>query len=504
MQNLSKSKLLAFRQCSKRLWLEVHRPDLQADTSYKEERFRIGHEVGEIARRLYDPNGSGAVVDAQAEGLGPAIARSTALLSSSAPVFEAGFAAGGALAFADIMLPVGKEPKHSWRAVEVKSSTSVKNYHRDDIAIQAFVTLAAGVPLKSIALAHIDGEWLYPGDENYQGLLKEHDLTKETFKRGDEVKGWIEKAQAVAQQPLEPQVQTGAQCSDPYECSFRAYCQSQEPQPKYPVEWLPRLQTKAVKEFIGTKAIRDLRDMPDEYLNDVQRRVKAQTLSGTPFFDHAGAAAELAQHHLPACFLDFETIQFAVPIWKGTRPYQQIPFQFSRHGLSQTGKLDHSEFLDLSGDDPSALFAEALITACGRVGPVFVYNAAFEATRITELADRFPRLKRSLLTLNDRIVDLLPVVRRYFYDPAQHGSWSIKSVLPTIATDVSYDKLEGVQDGGMAMTAYLEAIHPLTASARRDEIRRQLLQYCGLDTYALVRLWQHFAGQNDRVSLDAN
>ena len=134
---------------------------------------RIGHEVGEIARRLYDPNGSGVVVDAQAEGFGPALARSAALLDSSAPIFEAGFAAEGALAFADIMLPVGNDPKPSWRMVEVKSSASVKDYHREDIAIQAFVALAAGVPLKSIALAHIDSGWLYPGDDNYQGLLVE-------------------------------------------------------------------------------------------------------------------------------------------------------------------------------------------------------------------------------------------------------------------------------------------------------------------------------------------
>ena len=257
------------------------------------------------------------------------------------------------------------------------------------------------------------------------------------------------------------------------------------------------MQAKAVKELIETKAIKDLRDVPDEYLNDLQRRVKVQTLSGKPFFDHAGAAAELAQYNLPACFLDFETIYFAVPIWKGTRPYQQIPFQFSRHALSPTGELSHSEFLDLSGDDPSAPFAEALIAACAQVGPVFVYNAGFEAARIMELADRFPRLAGPLLAINERLVDLLPVARRHYYHPAQHGSWGIKSVLPTIATDLSYDKLVGVQDGGMAMTAYLEAVHPQTASARKDEIRRQLLDYCSLDTYALVRLWQYFTGRND-------
>jgi hypothetical protein len=474
----------------------VHRSDLKAQSPDTEARFRVGHEVGEIARRLYDPNGSGAMVDAQAEGFGPALARSAALLNSSAPIFEAGFAADGALAFADIMLPVGNEPKQSWRMVEVKSSASVKDYHREDIAIQAFVAFAAGVPLKSIALAHIDSGWLYPGDDNYQGLLVEKDLTDEAFERADEVRVWIGEAHAVVEQPSEPQIRTGAQCSNPFECSFRTYCQSQEPQPEHPVEWLPRLQTKAVKELIETNAIKELCEVPDEYLNDLQRRVKVQTLSGKPFFDHIGAAAELAQYSLPACFLDFETINFAVPIWKGTRPYQQIPFQVSRHALLPTGELNHSEFLDLSGDDPSESFAEALIAACAQVGPVFVYNAGFEARLVKDLADRFPRLAGPLLAINERLVDLLPVARRHYYHPAQHGSWGIKSVLPTIATDLSYDNLVGVQDGGMAMTAYLEAVHPQTTSARKDEIRRQLLDYCSLDTYALVRLWQYFTGRN--------
>ena len=496
MRNLSKSKLLAFRQCQKRLWLEVHRPDLRVETQDMEARFQVGHKVGEIAQRLYDPNRSGVVVNAQAEGFGPALARSKALLKSSAPVFEAGFAAEGALAFADIMLPMDKAPTPSWRMVEVKSSTSVKDYHREDIAIQAFVALAAGVPLKSIALAHIDSAWLYPGDENYQGLLVEHDLTDEAFERADEVRVWIGEAHAVVEQPSEPQIRTGTQCSNPYECSFRTYCQSQEPQPEHPIEWLPRLQARAVKELIETEAIKDLCDVPDDYLNDLQRRVKVQTLSGEPFFDHAGAAAELAQYSLPAYFLDFETISFAVPIWKGTRPYRQIPFQFSCHALLPTGELNHSEFLDLSGDDPSVPFAEALIDTCGQAGPVFVYHAGFEATRIMELADKFPRLAGPLRAINERLVDLLPVARRHYYHPAQQGSWSLKSVLPTIATDLSYDNLVGVQDGGMAMTAYLEAVHPQTASARKDEIRRQLLDYCSLDTYALVRLWQYFTARN--------
>ncbi len=339
MLNLSKSKLLAYRQCPKRLWLEVHRPDLQSDASDTEVRFQVGHQVGEIARRIYDPSDSGTLVNVQSEGFGQALARSSALLASTAPLFEAGFAAEGALVFADIMLPVGTEPKHCWRMVEIKSSTGIKDYHYDDVAIQAFVALAAGVPLKSIALAHIDGDWLYPGHENYQGLLIENDLTKEAFKRGDEVRAWIGNALAIVGQDSEPSVRTGAHCSNPFECSLWSYCRSQEPQAEYPVEWLPRLHTNAVKEFIQTNAIIDLRDVPDEYLDDLQRRVKAQTLLGTPFFDQGAAAAELAQHNPPAYFLDSRRSSSPFRSGKARAPISRSPFNSVATHYRRRGNL---------------------------------------------------------------------------------------------------------------------------------------------------------------------
>lgn len=497
MRTLSKSRLLAYRQCPKRLWLAIHSPDLRHDSAATQASFNVGYQVGDIARQLYDAGGTGQLIDAQHEGFDAAFARSLALLASRKPIFEAGFSAAGALAFADVMLPVKLKDEQGWRIIEVKSSTSVKDYHRDDVAVQAYIAKNAGVSLTAIALAHIDSSWVYPGENNYQGLLVENDLSTEAFGRAKEVQAWIADAQAIALKQKEPDIRTGSHCTQPYECGFAEYCKSQEPQAEYPVTWLPRVQAKALKALIETKGAIDMRDVPDVLLNEFQLRVKTHTLSGKTYFDKKGAAADLARHTLPAYFVDFETIQFAVPIWKGTRPYQQIPFQFSSHYLSRAGKLKHDSFLDLSGKDPSRAFAEALIQACGERGPVFVYNAAFETARIKELAERFPRLKHPLLAINERVVDLLPVARNRYYHPGQHGSWSIKQVLPAVAPDLRYDALEGVQDGGMAMDAFQEAISSSTTVNRKEEIRKQLLEYCGLDTYAMVRLWQYFSGRGD-------
>ena len=224
MNPLSKSKILAFRQCPKRLWLEVHRPELREDAADAQARFQTGYQVGDIAKRLYDPEGTGAVIDVDAEGFDAAFARSAELLAGSrGPVFEAGFRAGGALAFADVMLPTSECGQPAWRMVEVKSSTSVKDYHRDDVAVQAFVAQSAGVKLKSVALAHIDSSWVYPGNEDYRGLLVENDLTAEAFSRSGEVKGWIEEAQRIVAQPAAPDIAVGAHCSDPFECGLPAW-----------------------------------------------------------------------------------------------------------------------------------------------------------------------------------------------------------------------------------------------------------------------------------------
>ena len=489
MRTLSKSKLLAFRQCPKRLWLEIHAPQLREESGATLANYATGHQVGDVAQQIYDPQLRGQLINPQVEGFDEAFARTQALLRSSQPIFEAGFRAEGALAFADVLLPAGK----GWRMVEVKSSTSMKDYHRDDAAVQAFVARACSVPLYSIALAHIDNQWIYPGGGDYQGLLVEVDLTDEAFARTDEVRGWIADAQAVVARKKAPRTATGAQCSDPYECGFLAHCQSQEPQAEHPVHWLPR-RGSALKAHIETRGTRELRDLPDDLLNPTQQRVKAATLSGQAFFDQNAAAQALAGHKLPGFFLDFETIQFGVPIWQGTRPYQQMPFQFSVHRLGRTGRVAHQAFLDLTGGNPSLPFAQALLAACGERGPVFVYNAAFEQTRIRELAERHPRLAPALHAINDRIVDLLPVARQHYYHPSQQGSWSIKAVLPALCPDLRYDNLDGVQDGGAAQQAYLEAIAPATSAARKAELERQLLAYCRLDTWAMVRLWAAFTG----------
>jgi hypothetical protein len=494
-RSFSKSRLLSLLQCEKRFWLELYRPELREDSASTRASFATGHSVGAIARKLYDLNGQGVEIDLATDGVSRALARTSELMAEPRPIFEAGFSAHGGLAFADIVLPGSNAS--SWRMVEVKSSTSVKDYQRDDAAIQAYVARRAGIDLQSIAIAHIDSGWVYQGDGNYNGLLVESDITEEAFSRSEEVEEWISRAQSIAAQDNEPIKSTGRHCTSPYECGLHAYCTKQEPPVDFPLAWLPGAQSKALKQLVEERGVRDLRDVPDTALNKRQLLVKTQTLAKSAFFDAAGARAKLAPYVLPLYFLDLETISFGIPIWKGTRPYQQMPFQFSLHSIDENGNLDHDSFLDLSGHDPSRPFADALIAACGKQGTIFAYNASFEIGRLKDVAERHPDLIEPLLSIASRVVDLLPIAQNHYYHPSQHGSWSIKAVIPAVAPDLDYHNLAGVQDGGMAMDAYLAAVEPDVSDEHRENIRTQLLDYCKLDTYAMVRLWQVFAGRDD-------
>lgn len=491
MPLLSKSKIVAWRQCPRRLWLEVHRPELRRDSAATRAAFRTGHEVGEAARRRYDPRGVGALLDPHAEGWDVAFARTRALLDDApGPVFEASLRAGGALALADVMLRVDG----GWRMVEVKSSTSLKDHHRDDVALQAFVARGAGVPLASVAVAVIDADWVYPGGGDIGGLFVEHELGEEAARRAPEVAGWIEGAARDAARPEAPVRATGEHCRVPFECGFRAHCAEGEPRIDHPIEWLPGARRRALAAHVTQAGARDMADVPDDLLDTLQRRVKHATLAGAPWFDAEGARADLAPHRLPAMFLDFETAGFAVPRWAGTRPYQSIPFQFSVHRMGRDGSLEAGGFLDTSGREPSAAFAAALVDACSGSGPVFVYNRAFEARQIAALEARFAPLAGRLAAIRERLVDLHPIAQARWYHPAQQGSWSIKALLPTLAPELDHAALDGVQDGRAAQHAYAEAIDPATPAARREALAHQLREYCALDTLALVRVWEVLAG----------
>jgi len=479
---------MAFRQCPKRLWLEINKPELR-DDSGSQTAFAAGHQVGEAAQAILDRQGDGINVDPHLIGWDASAEQTqVALRSGDRAVFEALLQIPGAMALADVMRPDPNFSELRWEMIEVKASTSVKDYHRDDVAIQTYIADESEVPLSKSFLAHIDTSFVYQGEGDYTGLLRIEDLTDEARARRAEVQAWIEEAQLVAAREEEPEVVMGAQCMQPFACAFCGYCQGGDAVEKDPLAVLPHLHWKKREQFQLT-GISTLEEVPADQLTEIQQRVQSVHLSGQAYCDRASAGKLLSQDPLPAYFLDFETVSFAVPIWKGTRPYQAIPFQYSLHKLDADGELDHEEFLDLSGVDPRRAMAEKLIQDCGDSGAIYVFSASVESGIIEKLEEQFLDLFFPLESIRQRIVDLLPIVKGCYYHPDQNGSWSLKAIIEPM-TGMSYSELEGVQVGTEAGAAYIECLDPATSPERREQLRRQMLEYCKLDTLATVRIWQ--------------
>ncbi len=484
---LSKSKVIAGRQCPKRLWLQIHRKEVATDTG-NEVALAVGHEVGAAAQYLYP----GGRLLGSHDDLPASLDNTRAWLDTRGPAvaFEATFEADSVLVMADIV----ERRRNRLHLVEVKASTSVKDYHRDDAAVQAHVLTRAGHEPASVSVRVIDNQFIYRGDGDYNGLFRDEDLTREAKARGNEAAGWIAMQQGVLA-GAEPQVAMGAQCNTPYACEFQDYCLAQcgVARAEFPVEILPRAGKLANE--LKAQGYTDLRDVPAKLLggNTVFLRMREASKTGKAFLDPA-AAAELANAGWPRYYLDFEGVNPAVPRWAGTRPYQALPFQWSLHIQRADGSLEHRAYLHTAPDAPMRPAMEHLLAAIGKRGTVFVYNRAYEGSVLRGMAAMFPDLAERLVAIEKRFVDLLDITRRHYYHPDMKGSWSIKAVLPTIAPELDYANLGEVQEGGAAQQAFLEIIAPGTPAERRAQLAADLERYCAQDTLAMVKLAEVFAG----------
>ena len=477
---LSKSKIAIFEQCPKRLWLSAYRPELSHDADSTKLAFRIGHAVGELACELVP---DGIMIDADA-GLGAAAQATADAMAATdrRPLFEATFIHDGVVVRVDLLLPEAD----GWHVVEVKSTTSVKPYQRADLATQLWVLRGCGVPVSRASIRVIDRSFVLQTEDDYAGLFADHDTGHIIAPMVDARTDVVADAKTMLAGD-EPAITVGPQCSDPFPCSFDAYCRRDLPDPApWPTSLLPGVAGKALARTLGEGGIDDLLAVDAGDISNAKlSRIHAATVSGVAYHDDAAIRRETDDWAYPRIFLDFETIAFAIPRWLGTSPFQQIPFQFSAHVDRGYQPFEHHEFLSIDGTDPRVRCAAAL-TRLPATGAVVAWNASFERSCLLQLARTAPAYAPELRSLAERLVDLLPVARRHYYHRDMRGSWSIKAVVPTLAPSLAYDTLDGARSGIEAQDHYLEAITASTSDARRDEISQSLRAYCRHDTLAMV------------------
>ncbi len=481
---LSKSRFVAGCQCLKRLYLQVHRPKLAAEPDGgAEATIEQGREVGLLVRQLF-PGG----VEVRSDGgLDQAIRMTRQLVANpEIPViFEGAFEHEGIIVRTDVLQ---RRKENLWRLVEVKSASDLKDQYVQDVAIQSYVLSGSGLKLASVWLAHINRAYVLTGTTvDPRQLFSFRNLTQRAQNFQPELILRLRSQIHILAMPEAPDVPTGPHCINPVVCEFFDQCNT--PKPRDHIGYLPRLDASAM-EKLEEMGVRSIQDIPADFeLSEMQRRVCTAIQTSQSWFS-PDLKREFESLTFPLYFMDFETVNLAIPRFCGMRPYDHLPFQWSVHVQRQSGGTpEHFEFLAVDSSDPRTAFIASLCEALGEddSGSIVVYNEQFESQRLWELASWLPAYTDRIRGLQRRLWDLLPVVRKHVYHPAFGGSFSLKAVLPALVPDMTYEGME-IPDGQAAGLAWEVLISGTCSDAERQQKRKALLDYCGHDTLALVRL----------------
>jgi len=492
---LTKSDFLKYKECPSYLWFFKNKPEVVKDKEidpFVQGLIEQGAEVEDWALKLY-PDG----VHIRAFN-DIAVATTQRLIKEGKKtIFQATFSDGELYAMIDIL--EWNDLYGGWDIIEVKSSSSQvdqelgtrKNEFLDDTGFQRILLKRLGMKVVNVYMLQVNKKYIRQGEVDLKQLFVLKEITTDVIDLEVIHKEEIQSAIDIINQPQEP---TSCQCrykARKKHCGAYAYLYPDTPD--YAVYDLHKigLSKRLLREMVDSNIIgmNDIEDASEfkkmklwqweSYRDDEER------------LDPIGIRKELESLEYPLYFLDYETLPSAVPKYDGTWPHQQVVFQYSLHIIESEGtKPIHKEYLHTSNEKPMHAIAENLRKDIGDEGSVIVWYKPFEVPRTNELADAVPEHKEFLTALADRIYDLMDIVTEgYYHHKDFRGSASIKNVLPVMCPELSY-KVLNVQNGGQAMTTYRDLIFSDIYQGREEDVIKDLLAYCELDTWAMVRIWE--------------
>ena len=436
---LSKSTFMHGCQCPLRLYFHKFKPELRNPEDDEQTAiFAAGTNVGVLAQGLFPGGINAEPPDPFSYHL--SVEKTEELIKQGANViYEAAFNFEGLLCAIDIL--VRKDGRYY--AYEVKGSTKVKDTFIRDASFQYYVITNSGIKLEDISIVHLDNQYVRVGDLEIGKLFAIESIHDEVKENQVFIAEKAAELKELVRAKKEPGISPGNHCFSPYECDFTAHC------------W-----KNVVKE----------QEDPEEECFDTESVIE--------FLD---------EFEYPLHFFDFETLMPAIPEFDYSRPYQQIPFQYSLHIQKDKGsEINHFAYLGNGKSDPRERLIIQLLKELEGSGSIVTWNKTFEITRLKEMARDFPEYGKRLTAIIERVVDLMvPFRRKNINHPGFEGSYSLKKVLPVLVPELSYENLE-VQEGGTASLMYSELKNQAKEVQKLQ--REQLLEYCHLDTWAMVKI----------------
>ena len=474
------------------MWLKLHKPELLEKfqlSEFEKHLMEQGNEVESYARNLF-PGG----IEVVSTGEDACHETTRLMVSKVSTIFQATFIVDGFIARNDML--VHDPNTDHWDLYEVKATNSVKENtserdHIDDLAFQFSVLKRAGVSVGKCFLVHMNKEYVRHGDLDIHTLFIIEDETEKVLAKLPEMEKNMELARDYLTQEKEPV----GNC----ECLYkgrRNHCttfkHSNSHVPDYSVHDLSYVTKKKLDMFIE-KGVFDLADVTEEFdITDNQRNQVLVHQRQKPIIDKGAIKEVLDSLSFPLYFFDYEAYGPAIPAFDGYSPYKRIPFQFSLHVLkTPTSELEHVEFLHDKLTDPSEEVAKVLKEHIMPGGTVIAWHKSYEAGVNKEIGARLPEYASLFESMNNSLYDLKEIFSKQLYIHHDFkGKSSIKKVLPAIIPDLRYSDLD-IREGGQAADSWWTMVSPSTTAEEKAKINKDLKTYCGMDTFAMYKIWEH-------------
>lgn len=415
-------------------------------------------------------------------------ARTTKAIESGAKnIFQGRFESGACTFICDIVTITGDKLVD---LCEIKSGTHVKDDHIYDLAFQMVVLERCGYSVGKISVAHVNSEYVRNREIDATQLVEIDDVTDLVKSKHEFTMSSIDKVLSIARSTAHPDL-------SPKLCGLGSL-----------KEWIGIYKTmvnvgegsiydlcRLTPELVGeleSRGIKKLQDIPDDIaLNKFQSRQVDAAKSNVVHTEPDMISALIGEYQYPLYFFDYETFATAVPEFDGLSPYDQIPFQYSLHVIDEPGApVRHLEYLHDQSSNPVKAICESLRSHFGPTGSIVAWYAIFEKARNKRLAELLPEYTEFLNNLNSRIVDLMdPFAAGFYIDKRFHGSTSIKKVLPVLVPELSYNELD-IREGGSASRQWADAVLYEKPGFDKKKILSDLKEYCKLDTYAMVKIYE--------------
>ena len=488
MMQLSKSDYMLFLRHPAWLWLKKHdKAKLPAVDEALQALFDDGKLFETYADKLF-PDAVRVGFSFEKRNYGSMPQRTKEVLQSGADtILQGRFEGEGITCIFDVLQKVGN---NGYDLTEIKSSTEVKEDHILDLAFQTIVLENAGLTIRKMFVIHVNNEYVRNGKININEMTAIDEITEQVRAQIDFTKEQIQKALAVMNSSLPPSFSPRHVGIGPLS-EWMAIYETLFPQThSHSIYKLGRLNPQLVGQ-LEDLGIKHIADIPDTLELHIKQKLQIQvTKENKRIVDKKNIQEFLAKLVFPLYFFDYETFSTVIPPFDGIRPYQQVPFQYSLHIIDKPGGImTHKEFLHMHNSHPGLPLLQQLKKDIGDKGTVLVWYEPFEKGRNTELGEMFPEYAAFMAELNGRIIDLMvPFSNNWFVDKDFFGSASIKKVMPVLISELSYEKLE-IQEGQTASRTWKEHVLEGKHTEKKDTLPQQLLDYCRMDTLAMVKLY---------------